>query len=578
MCGIAGIYIKDPNRRKGFTQQHTLEMFVDFLLLGIEHRGRDASGFVYSKPADPGAYLDKRPLTATEFCVVRHSIGEDARMVLCHTRWATKGEPSDNNNNHPVQSGYTFVTHNGHISNDDELFREHELDRIGQVDTEIIPAMISKHGIDKVHLALQELKGGFAIAAMNPRDFPETLVLAKGPSNPLVVYETDNVLVWASEMSVIKDAWRLTFGTEPGLRNIDFLKEGNILYVEDGKVEKLAFKVKEEPRPTYSYPRPATTSTHSRTGDYDWRDEYCMCGEKRWMHAGTDYSGKVLNTWGDCEAFRPIVAKNAESHSKRARAQMRKLITLWRGGEKIESIPCISCNKVTKVDECENVSGYLICHPCVLKGEYMIGKGFGNIISSDPALNAAAEELDISVPFAKWLMYDANFNDDLVEDWLIDIYCELYDAWELHDEQLNEKWLKGMLTLAEATAMDHDPTQLRLIKKEEPKEKKEEPFPDSTVVCEKCTCTIPKRHAFLREGKWLCKAKCEAPVETEPENDDVEMVLCDRCLTYVPEDEVMVHAGWVLCASGDCEDNSVPHTAYAGWHEREQFMGSEDER
>jgi len=42
MCGIAGVYLKDPNNK--FIADDEMEKLVDCLLVGIEPRGDHASG------------------------------------------------------------------------------------------------------------------------------------------------------------------------------------------------------------------------------------------------------------------------------------------------------------------------------------------------------------------------------------------------------------------------------------------------------------------------------------------------------------------------------------------------------
>ena len=57
--------------------------------------------------------------SSTSTC--RRSAGE----AIFHVRGYTKGVPSVNDNNHPVRYGRTVVVHNGHLDNDDALFRRH---------------------------------------------------------------------------------------------------------------------------------------------------------------------------------------------------------------------------------------------------------------------------------------------------------------------------------------------------------------------------------------------------------------------------------------------------------------------
>jgi predicted glutamine amidotransferase len=297
MCGIAGIYLNTPDDPKLPTTAER-EAFIDGLLKGIESRGKDAAGVVAVQRGASVAHLEKADITASEFIKWRKPLPENSRIVLCHTRAATKGSPKNLDNNHPVVHKTCYVTHNGHIRNDDELFEENKLDRIAQVDSEAIPALIDKHGLDKVHLALQELEGGFAIAAIQPEVHPDVLVLAKGRNSPLVYLETEQGLIWASTRTAIQEAWKAVWGKAPEFKVFEELEEGELLYVEDGKIEKLKFKVKQY----------TTTSTSSSTGGwtsygsssyYTGPNSYevrftntknhrrtCKCGHSQWRHSG----------------------------------------------------------------------------------------------------------------------------------------------------------------------------------------------------------------------------------------------------------------------------------------------------
>lgn len=298
MCGIAGIYLFDP-ADANLPPRDEIESFIDGLLKGIEHRGRDATGVVALQRASTQPHLEKADTEASTFVKWRQPLPEQSRIVLCHTRAATKGSPSNLDNNHPVVHKTCYVTHNGHIRNDDELFEQHKLDRIAQVDSEIIPALIDKHGLDKVHLALQELEGGFAIAAVQPEKHPDTLVLAKGRNSPLVYLQTPQGLIWASTRTAIQDAWKAVWGKTPEVKLFEELKEGELLLIEDGEIEKLEFKVRQ-----YVAQSKTTTTSYGGYGGYDGgayvggtdytkrfldtkrHRSTCKCGHSLWKHSG----------------------------------------------------------------------------------------------------------------------------------------------------------------------------------------------------------------------------------------------------------------------------------------------------
>jgi glucosamine 6-phosphate synthetase-like amidotransferase/phosphosugar isomerase protein len=225
MCGIAGWYCL--NDKYPIT---LLEKLTNELMDGISKRGGDATGLLAIKTGG-GVVIDKHNIPVHEFHNVRSRLDDDVRGALLHTRLATIGAPEEWANNHPVSSGTTFVVHNGHIYNHKDVFRDLNVDRIGEVDSEAIAASLDVSGLDNYKPALERLQGGFAIAAVNPVTHPEQVLLAKGPTYPLVYVMTDNLIVWASTFEAIHNAWRKTFGPAPSVKQFKVASEGDVINI-----------------------------------------------------------------------------------------------------------------------------------------------------------------------------------------------------------------------------------------------------------------------------------------------------------------------------------------------------------
>lgn len=236
MCGIAGVYIKDPSV---IGSHRGLEQFVDDLHLGIESRGRKAAGFV-AVSADGSVKIDKAPLTASEFIKEREKLPENTRIVLLHTRLDTKGTPKDSRNNHPVIHKTAFTTHNGWIRNDDELFEKYEFDRVGEVDSEIIPALLyaADFDVEKMKKAFDEMEGPIACATIDPIRHPGKLILARTEASPLEYIDTPKFLIWASEKKAIREAWGRHIGTPPKEERITSLERQKMLIVTEDGIEE----------------------------------------------------------------------------------------------------------------------------------------------------------------------------------------------------------------------------------------------------------------------------------------------------------------------------------------------------
>lgn len=261
MCGIAGIYIKNDRHN------HDLDELANGLLGGIEKRGRDATGMcvVNTKGQDT---IEKYAIPASDFINVRDKIGDDPRMVLLHTRFTTQGSELVHENNHPVEYLDAVVTHNGVISNDAEIFNTLDCKRFAQVDTECIAASLSDLTFDmvgEVKERLKAIRGSMAIAAFNRTD-PTTLLLAKGESNPLYMYQNKNLIVWASSSEYIRDAWADVIGSPPAGKNITYFKEREAVVIrEDGEQEAFDWE-----RAPYVYQQ-QHGSAMGYHGNSDWR-------------------------------------------------------------------------------------------------------------------------------------------------------------------------------------------------------------------------------------------------------------------------------------------------------------------
>jgi len=217
MCGIVG-YTGDKNA-------------FPILIKGLqrlEYRGYDSAGVALvnedlhlykckGKVADLQDHIGDKPTTSSS------GIG--------HTRWATHGEPNDENAHpHKSMSGNLVLIHNGIIENYDSIKKE--LVNRGytfqsETDTEVLVNLIEEikknEGVSlsqAVRIALNEVIGAYAIVVMS-EDEPGTLVAAR-KSSPLVIgvgSEGDYYL--ASDATPI----------------VEYTK--NVVYLEDGEIAEL---------------------------------------------------------------------------------------------------------------------------------------------------------------------------------------------------------------------------------------------------------------------------------------------------------------------------------------------------
>lgn len=216
MCAQLGL-IFGTKIRSTNDQEYLTKLFgwlFTYLLLLSERCGPHATGVALLK-SDGEYSLFKRPLTASEFIKdqgFKEILGNiDARttLLLGHTRWQTRGDVSNNMNNHPIRAGEVIGTHNGTILNADHLFDHLELPRHAEVDSELIfriaDATLREGSLDPVALkARLALCRGQISAVMASRQDPKTVMIIKG-NKPLEMryHKKHQALIYASDIAYL---------------------------------------------------------------------------------------------------------------------------------------------------------------------------------------------------------------------------------------------------------------------------------------------------------------------------------------------------------------------------------------
>lgn len=259
MCGIAGYCLNMKDH--AIPDQARL---TAALLSAIEERGHHATGMSWWDTAntDGRIRVRKQAIPATRYIRsgrVAEEITPTVRTALLHTRFATQGSPKVNANNHPIMAPPVVGIHNGHITNDDALFKRLGVQRTAEVDSEAAFALLAKDPAP-VHEVLPRIQGRAAIAWMDKREIKDntggpTLHVARLEGSPLAVGQTKaGSFLFASTMRLLHKAC-----ADAGIDSLIWeqeLDEYEYMRVRRGKVlEYVTFKHladKPKPRPQIS--------------------------------------------------------------------------------------------------------------------------------------------------------------------------------------------------------------------------------------------------------------------------------------------------------------------------------------
>lgn len=198
MCGIIGYIGKNDNPRIGLEA-----------LKRLEYRGYDSAGLAVFDSAKKEIHLVK---VAGRINLLDAKIQQSnffGNSAIFHTRWATHGEPNEENAHpHSGCQKNIYLVHNGIIENykvlKEKLIKEgHRFS--SETDTEVLAHLIEKFfdgNLEKaVRKALKLVKGTYGLAIIS-RDDPEKIVVARN-SSPILIGLGDKEYIVASDPSAI---------------------------------------------------------------------------------------------------------------------------------------------------------------------------------------------------------------------------------------------------------------------------------------------------------------------------------------------------------------------------------------
>lgn len=242
MCGIVG-----------FVGNHQAAPILLDGLSKLEYRGYDSAGMAVR---DGDGAIEVVKAKGRLKILAEKTNGGQALAGDCgigHTRWATHGEPSENNAHpHCSDDGNVVGVHNGIIENYQEL--KDKLLRKGyqfysQTDTEVAIKLIDYYykkylgtPVDAINHAMVRIRGSYALAVMF-RDYPEEIYVARKDSPMILGMENGECFVASDVPAILKYTRNVYY---IGNLELGRLQKGKITFynLDGDEIEKEPVEIK----------------------------------------------------------------------------------------------------------------------------------------------------------------------------------------------------------------------------------------------------------------------------------------------------------------------------------------------
>ena len=201
MCGIVG-----------FTGHHAAAPILLEGLSKLEYRGYDSAGLAVRDGTNPVRIVKAKGRLRALAEKTDNGLALPGTSGIGHTRWATHGEPCENNAHpHASDDGNVVAVHNGIIENYQEL-REKLLRKgyhfYSDTDTEVAVKLIDYYykkyahtPVDAINHAMVRIRGSYALAVLF-KDYPGDIYAARKDS-PMIIGVSDGESYLASDVPAI---------------------------------------------------------------------------------------------------------------------------------------------------------------------------------------------------------------------------------------------------------------------------------------------------------------------------------------------------------------------------------------
>ncbi len=174
----------------------------------MEYRGYDSAGIALHQDDQIAHLRSLGKVKLLEDKMIEEK--PKSKLGIAHTRWATHGEPSEENA-HPHKSNERiYIVHNGIIENYldlKEFLKKEGYTFSSQTDSELIAHMLElflNQGnsiLDSMYLTKEKLDGAYAIAAIDKED-DKNIIIARSKSPLLIGIGTDELLAASDPLAI----------------------------------------------------------------------------------------------------------------------------------------------------------------------------------------------------------------------------------------------------------------------------------------------------------------------------------------------------------------------------------------
>lgn len=203
MCGIVG-----------YTGSKQAAPILLDGLSKLEYRGYDSAGVAVRDGEQPVEVVKAKGRLRILIEKTNNGEAVSGACGIGHTRWATHGEPSENNAHpHKSDDGNVVAVHNGIIENYQEL-RE-KLERKGytfysDTDTEVAVKLIDYYykkyegtPVDAINHSMVRIRGSYALAVMF-HDYPEEIYVSRKDSPMILGVENGESYIASDVPAILK--------------------------------------------------------------------------------------------------------------------------------------------------------------------------------------------------------------------------------------------------------------------------------------------------------------------------------------------------------------------------------------